>query len=102
MEDFDTIQLFSPGTCEALDSLHEDDLTDLLHSLSFDMDAVLQQMSSNDATAPSTTAQPPDSGETEALPVLDVVKIESSQPTPTPPRSPPPSPSRARAIYRLH
>ena len=100
MEDFDTIQLFSPGTCEALDSLHEDDITDLLHSLSFDMDAVLQHMSSNDAIAPSTAAQPPDSGETEAMPVLEVVTLESSQPTPTPPSSPPPSPSRAELVQR--
>ena len=42
MEEFDFIQLFSPATCEAIDSLHEDEINNILHSVSFDMDAVLQ------------------------------------------------------------
>ena len=96
MEDFQSIQLFSPGTCEAIDLLHEDDLNNILQSVSFDMDAVLQHMSSGNVEDLSTAAQPPVSGDAVVPPLPDVVDIQDSLPS----QSPPPSPSRAELVRR--
>ena len=88
MDDIYASQLFSPGTLEAIDMLHDEEINNILDTISFDMDDVLQPMASKD-TAPSTSAlQPPPHGGPGA-PAPDLVVLDSTQDTSDEPAEPP-------------